>query len=63
MNAVVKKRDTELNRNVSDLMDLFTDRDTFNYEKFPAFSSRKNVFTNTEKGEFEMYEKVDQLVK
>ena len=63
VNATVKKRDTELNQNVSDLMDLFTDRDTFNYDKFPAFSSRKNLFTNTEKGEFEMCEKVDQLVK
>ena len=63
VNAAVKKRDTELNENVSDLMDLFTDRDTFNYEKFPVFSKRKNVFTNTEKGEIEMCEKVDQLVK
>lgn len=63
VNAAVKKRDTELNRNVSDLMDLFTDRDTFNYDKFPSFSNRKNVFTNTEKGELEMCEKVDQLVK
>ena len=63
VNAAVKKRDTELNRNVSDLMTLFTDRDTFDYEKFPIFSNRKKVFTNTEKGEFEMCEKVDQLVK
>ena len=63
VNAAVKKRDTELNENVSDLMDLFTDRETFNYEKFPVFSKRKNVFTNTEKGEVEMCEKVDQLVK
>ena len=63
VNAAVKKRDTELNQNVSDLMDLFTDRETFNFEKFPVFSNRKNVFTNTEEGEVEMCEKVDQLVK
>lgn len=63
VNASVNRRDTELNRNVSDLMAMFTDRDTFNYQKFPVFSSRKNVFTNTEEGEIEMCEKVDQLVQ
>ena len=44
-------------------MDLFTDRESFNYDKFPVFSKRKNTFTNTEKGAIEMCEKVDQLVK
>lgn len=63
VNSAVKKHDNDLNGNVSDLMDLFTDRDTFNYDKFPVFSKRKNMFTNTEKGAIEMCEKVDQLVK
>ena len=63
VNSAVKKYDTDLNGNVSDLMDLFTDRESFNYEKFPVFSKRKNMFTNTEKGAIEMCEKVDQLVK
>ena len=63
VNAAVKNYDDELNTNVSDLMDLFTDRETLNPEKFPNFSKRKNIFVNTEKGEFEMCEKVDQLVK
>ena len=61
VNAAAKKRDTELNRNVSDLMDLFIDRETLNPEKFPVFSRRKNTFVNTEKGETEMCEKVEQL--
>lgn len=61
VNAAVKKYDNELNRNVSDLMDLFIDRDTYNIEKYPHFSSRKNTFVNTEKGEIEMCEKVEEL--
>jgi len=63
VNAAVKKYDNELNRNVSDLMDLFTDRNTYNPEKFPCFSHRKNLFVNTEKGKIEMCEKVEQLVR
>ena len=61
VNAAVKKHDSELNASVSELMDLFTDRDTFNYEKYPLFSTRKNTFTNTAKGEAEMCEKVEAL--
>jgi predicted transposase/invertase (TIGR01784 family) len=60
VNATAKKYDTELNRNVSDLMDLFVDRETLNVEKFPAFSKQKNAFTNTEKGEIAMCEKVQK---
>lgn len=60
VNATAKKYDTELNRNVSDLMDLFMDRETLNVEKFPAFSRQKNAFTNTEKGEIAMCEKVQK---
>ena len=63
VNATVKKYDDELNTNVSDLMDLFTDREKLNPEKFPEFSKRKNIFINTEKGEREMCEKVDQLAR
>ena len=48
---------------MSDLMDLFTDRNTYNPEKFPCFSHRKNLFVNTEKGKIEMCEKVEQLVR
>lgn len=44
-------------------MDLFTDRMKLNPEKFPEFSKRKNMFVNTEKGENEMCEKVDQLAR
>ena len=44
-------------------MDLFTDRDTLNPEKFPQFSKRKNTFINTAKGESEMCEKVDRLLQ
>ena len=40
VNAAVKKYDTELHANVSDLMKLFTDRKTFDYDKFPFFSQR-----------------------
>ena len=63
VNAAVKNYDDELNSNVSDLMDLFTDREKLNPEKFPEFSKRKDMFVNTEKGENEMCEKVDQLAK
>lgn len=60
VNATAKNYDTELNRNVSDLMDLFVDRETLNVEKFPAFSKQKNAFINTEKGEIAMCEKVQK---
>lgn len=60
VNATAKKYDTELNRNVSDLMDLFVDRDKINLEKFPAFSKQKMVYTRTEKGEITMCEKVQK---
>ena len=63
VNAEVRNHDTELNGNVTDLMSLFTNRDKFDYEKYPNFSKRKNTFTNTEKGENEMCEKVDSLIK
>ena len=63
MNGAVKNYDDELNTNVSDLMDLFIDREKLNPEKFPEFSKRKNIFVNTEKGEREMCEKVDQLAR
>ena len=63
MNGAVKNYDDELNTNVSDLMDLFIDREKLNPEKFPEFSKRKNLFVNTEKGEREMCEKVDQLAR
>ena len=56
VNAAVKKRDNALNANVSDLMALFTDRDSLDYGKFPEFSRRKNAFTMTE-----MCEKVEKL--
>ena len=61
VNATIKNHDNALNTNVSDLMTLFTDRDSFNYEKFPEFSKRKNVFTNTEKGVNEMCDKVETM--
>ena len=63
VNAAVKRRDNALNTNVSDLMTLFTDRDSLNYAKFPEFSKRKNAFTNTEEGVSEMCDKVDALIK
>ena len=63
VNGAVKNYDDELNTNVSDLMDLFIDREKLNPEKFPEFSKRKNIFVNTEKGEREMCEKVDQLAR
>ena len=63
VNTAVKKHDSELNGRVSDLMSLFTDRETFDYENFPCFSRRKNKFTNTEKGALEMCEKVEQAFK
>ncbi len=63
VNAAVKNYDDELNSNVSDLMDLFTDRERLNPEKFPEFSKRKDMFVNTKKGENEMCEKVDQLAR
>ena len=60
VNAAVKKRDNALNANVSDLMALFTDRDSLDYGKFPEFSRRKNAFTNTEEGVTEMCEKIER---
>ncbi|MBQ6504441.1 MAG: PD-(D/E)XK nuclease family transposase [Flexilinea sp.] len=63
VNAAVKKYDSDLNRNVSDLMDLFVDRERYDIEKFPCFSKRKNTFVNTEKGEIEMCEKVENLFR
>ena len=63
VNAAVKNYDDELNSNVSDLMDLFTDRKKLNPEKFPEFSKRKDMFVNTKKGEKIMCEKVDQLAR
>ena len=62
VNTVAKKYDNELNANVSDLMDLFVDRDTFNTEKFPEFSKRKNTFVNTQKGERIMCQAVQDLI-
>ena len=44
-------------------MSLFTDRDSFDYEKFPEFSRRKNAFINTEKGVSEMCEKIETMFK
>ena len=43
-------------------MDLFVDRDTFNTEKFPEFSKRKNTFVNTPKGERIMCQVVQELL-
>ena len=63
VNAAVKNYENSLNTNVSDLMDLFMDRNTYNPEKFPNFSHRKNVFINTEKGEIEMSETLEQYYK
>ena len=39
------------------------DTKKLNLEKFPELSKRKNMFINTEKGEIEMCEKVDQLAR
>ena len=63
VNAAVKNYDDDLNTNVSDLMDLFTDRKKLNPEKFPEFSKRKDMFVNSQKGENEMCEKVEQLAR
>ena len=63
VNAFVKKYDDELNTNVSDLMDLFTDRKKLNPEKFPEFSRRKNTFVNTKRGEIEMCELFEKFAK
>ena len=63
VNAAAKNHDTELNKDVSDLMDLFTARETYNFERYPCFSKRKKEFSNSEKGELEMCEKLDNLVK
>ena len=63
VNAAVKKYDDELNSNVSDLMNLFIDREKMNLEKFPEFSKRKNTFVNTKKGEIEMCEVVEQFAR
>ena len=60
VNAAAKNYDNKLNSNVTALMELFTDRKTLDYEKFPEFSRRKDRFTNTEKGAHEMCEKVEQ---
>ena len=63
VNAAVKKYDDALNANVSDLMKLFVDRETFNSEKFPEFSKRKNTFVNTEKGKAKMSEFMEQFAR
>lgn len=63
VNAAEKNYDDELNANVSNLMDLFTDREKLNPEKFPEFSKRKNAFVNTRKGEIAMCEVVEQFAK
>ena len=63
VNAAVKKYDDELNANVSDLMDLFTDREKLNLERFPEFSKRKNAFVNTRKGENEMCEVFERFAR
>ncbi|MBQ6342483.1 MAG: PD-(D/E)XK nuclease family transposase [Anaerolineaceae bacterium] len=63
VNAAVKNYENSLNTNVSDLMDLFVDRNTYNPEKFPNFSNRKNDFINTEEGEIEMSETLEQYYK
>ena len=63
VNTVAKNNDDELNKNVTKLMELFVDRKTYDTERFPMFSKRKRTFIETEKGEIEMCEKVDQLAK
>ncbi len=63
VNTVAKNSDDELNTNVTKLMELFLDRQTYDTERFPVFSKRKRTFVETEKGEMEMCEKVDQLAR
>lgn len=63
VNAEAKNHDDELNGSVSDLMDLFTNRDRFDYHRFPHFSKRKDIFTNTERGRIEMCEKVERYAE
>ena len=63
VNAAVKKHDNALNARVSDLMTLFTERNAFDYETFPEFSRRKDIFMNSEEGVYEMSEKVEAMLK
>lgn len=63
VNAVSKDRSSEKNANVSDLMKLFIDPDEYDFHKFPAFSARKHIFKNTQKGAVEMGEKVEEYFR
>jgi len=45
---------------VAELMRIFTEDDAYNYEKFPATSSRKSRFKSTEEGVNEMCEVIER---
>ena len=62
VNAAVKDRSTEDLSNITDLMEIFTDSDKYDYDKFPKTSERKNQFKDTKEGEDIMSKEIQDLI-
>ena len=48
---------------VSDLMDIFTEKDAYDFGKFPRVSVRKRQFKETEKGAEEMCAVIEEYAE
>lgn len=62
VNAAVKDRSTDGLSAITDLMEIFTDSDRYDYEKFPRTSERKNQFKNSKEGEDIMSKEIQDLI-
>ena len=63
INASAKDRSTGELSDISDLMELFTEREAYDYDKFPSFSKRKHQFSCTEEGVNELSDILEQLME
>ena len=62
VNTAVRDTSTQPLRKLTDLMALFSDSDTYDFEQFPNFSARKHLFKETEEGEYNMSDLLEQLI-
>ena len=63
VNMANKEIETDHLMRVAELMDLFRDRDTFDYDKFPNFSKRKHQLEYTEEGIKAMASDIEKMLK
>ena len=62
VNSACEDRSTEALSAVSDLMQIFTRPDKYDYKRFPKTSERKNRFKNTEEGQRIMGKEIQDLL-